>query len=352
MNSVAVIGSGQAALAMAAFISKAGKSVYMHYDHAHPGCLAKINNRSILTEGEINGEFTVAGIYNDIREVVNQCQIIFIVSPTYSHEAIYKKMSSCLTACHYVYNITANFSSVALRDYCGKSVVSDISLFPFACRMVDDTLNLIGRKNKVLISSLDPSMTRVARAKIDAFFPSHLSVAKNVFEVGLSNVNAICHPAIMLLNAGRIGSGNEDFYFNKEGVSKPVATLLESLEQDRQNIARMLGFEPTPFLKIMDDFYGEEYDSVYDFFQSTSILNKNKLCPSQVGGRYLDEDIAYLLYPWECIANIINVNLNAITTLIDLASLLTGVNYRELGRRIYKEQLECYMLSNESKVLD
>ncbi len=63
----------------------------------------------------------------------------------------------------------------------------------------------------------------------------------NVLHTGLDNMGAIFHPALTLLNAGRIESTNGDFQFYIEGVTPSVARVLEVLDRERVTVAAALG---------------------------------------------------------------------------------------------------------------
>jgi opine dehydrogenase len=63
----------------------------------------------------------------------------------------------------------------------------------------------------------------------------------NVLQTGLNNMGAIFHPALTILNTGRIESTHGDYQFYIEGVTPSVAKVLEALDRERVTVASSLG---------------------------------------------------------------------------------------------------------------
>lgn len=71
-------------------------------------------------------------------------------------------------------------------------------------------------------------------------FPQYID-GGNVLRTGLNNMGAIFHPALTLLNAGRIESTRGDFQFYIDGVTPSVARVLEVIDRERVTVAAALG---------------------------------------------------------------------------------------------------------------
>ena len=59
----------------------------------------------------------------------------------------------------------------------------------------------------------------------------------NILHTGLNNMGAVFHPALTLLNAGRIESTRGDFQFYIDGVTPAVGRVLEVLDRERVTVA-------------------------------------------------------------------------------------------------------------------
>ncbi len=342
-NNIGIIGSGQAAIALAAFFSKNGKYSSILYFEEHQGAIKKIKNGNMVQlSGKISGFFNIHELTRDASKFFNKNDVIFVVSPTYSHEKIMDNIHHFLEKKHNLVFVTGNFSSIVIKRKYKKlnCNLSEINLFPFACRLSENGIDILGVKSNLFISSYDPAGTDEIIEKIKPYFPSRLLKCRDVIEVGLNNVNGICHPIILLLNAGRIGK--EDFYFNRDGVTEGVANFMDSVEDERKRIAVSLGSEYISFLDIMNIFYEEKFNSIHELFSASSVLNIQKLCPRSFNNRYLAEDVPYVLVPWLSLARMNGTESKAIETIIHLASIISKKNYFESGRILERAEIKKY----------
>ena len=62
---------------------------------------------------------------------------------------------------------------------------------------------------------------------------------ENVFQTILQNGNNVIHPAISLLNVGRIESP-EDFLFYEQGVTPAGGRLMKAVDEERMAIAQAI----------------------------------------------------------------------------------------------------------------
>lgn len=193
-------------------------------------------------------------------------------------------------------------------------------------------MNLICIKKSIMIGALNRDIAQSVKDRVQRYIPWELIVGTAI-ESGLNNVAGICHPAMLIFNAGRIGPDKEDYYFNKDGITPEIATLIERLDNERMDILRAMGFDANGLPEIMHKFYGEKFASLFDFFKGSSILNSGKLCPKKMRNRYIEEDIPDLLLPWLCLAKYFRLKYDAIETTIAASSLLLNENYfkREAG---------------------
>ena len=84
---------------------------------------------------------------------------------------------------------------------------------------------------------------------IAAVFPN-IVPAENVLETGLSNINAIMHPAGMVGNAGWIEQHGGELLFYRQALSPSVARLIEGVDRERLAIVCALGLRPRTFVEI------------------------------------------------------------------------------------------------------
>lgn len=119
----------------------------------------------------------------------------------------------------------------------------------------------------------------------------------------LSNTNHMIHPGVVLLNAARIDNA-EAFIFYREGISPAVGRLLETVDAERVELARLLGAQPLGVRDWMIRFYGQEGMSgagIAECLQGFASFAQG-LGPTSLDYRYLVDDIPFGLGQWAGLA--------------------------------------------------
>jgi opine dehydrogenase len=192
------------------------------------------------------------------------------------------------------------------------------------------------RAKSVLYSALPASgMHEVARTLLKSF--PNLKAAKNVLETGLFNVNAVMHPAGMILNAGWIEHTEGSFKFYAEGLSESVCRIIEAIDEERLDIAESLEVNPRPFVKIFYELGSStvKNGSVYESIKG-SVPNRAIKAPGSLDSRYLHEDVGHGLVPMVEFAKIAGAKAPMMEAMIDLACRVSGKEYRKEGRTAEK----------------
>lgn len=177
-------------------------------------------------------------------------------------------------------------------------------------------------------------------AVIGELYPQ-LHRARSVLHTGFDNMGAILHPAPMLLNAGRIESG-EEFLYYREGITPSVAAVLEKMDAERIAVAQAYEVEATSVAQWQRDAYGVEGGSLYELFQNNPSYAAVKASKT-LNSRFVTEDVPGGLVPIAELGKLANVPTPVIDSVIDLASCLQGRNFRANGRN-----LECLGLEGKS----
>jgi opine dehydrogenase len=191
--------------------------------------------------------------------------------------------------------------------------------------------------------------------EIKELYPN-VVVASNVLETGLSNINAIMHPAGMLGNAGWIEKSCGDFYYYREGITPSIAAWIEEVDSERLEIVRRLGLKP---LRFVDIFYqagltseearasGSIYRAIHE-----SEPNRTIKSPATLDHRYLKEDVGYGLVPMAEIGGLLEVKTPVIDALIKLASVVSRTDYRKEGLTLEKMGLASVAAEQLPRILD
>jgi opine dehydrogenase len=342
MLKITIIGAGHGGLALAAHLARQGCRVTLCADAEHPGFIHKVmaNDGEIELMGRETGIARIAHLTHNYAEAVSHTQLIILSTPSYAHEPVFRKLLPFLKSDHIVITLAGNFSAIVLNSILNAQghhqhcTLADISSLPYACR-VDETgyrVQIMGIKKQMGIATLPAHKAPGLQKSIQRVFPTQLIPYQNVLEIGLNITSGISHPISALFNAGRIGSDKPSFYFYKEGISEHTAVLLEQLDADRRAIGKAYGLSLSPYLQLMEEFYGNKFDNIHEFFQKTPVHNQQKLCPRSLQERYIGQDVPYVIVPWYCLGKKVGLESTLMRNIIEISSLINDTDYLAEGR--------------------
>lgn len=343
MKKISIIGCGPGGQALAAHFSRKGLMVSLCALATHPGDIHTVAKQGgIYLQGEESGFVKIFQATTNLAEAIPESDAVFIVVPSFAQEELFQKIYPLLAPKTALITLEAHFSALVYlrlqRNYTDKDILyADISTLPYACRTEKPgTVAILGTKQKMGIACYPTEYTATLAKQLSPYFPSTLECYKNILEIGLNSLSGILHPAVALLNAGRIGEGNKEFYFYREGISKPIALLLERLDQERRDIGLLYGLELPYCMTIEKEFYGKHFDSIYEFYQQSQVHNsKYTLCPKSLEHRYISQDVPYVLVPWFCLGEKVGYKATIMQSLIDIACVMNHKDYMKLGRNLY-----------------
>jgi opine dehydrogenase len=174
---------------------------------------------------------------------------------------------------------------------------------------------------------------------IENIYPNVIT-AKNVLETGLSNINAIMHPAGMLGNVGWIEKTGGSFLYYREGITPAIAAWIEGVDRERLEIVKRLELPAAPFIEIFHQAgltsegaraSGSVFRAIHESEPNFKIKS-----PAGLDHRYLHEDIGYGLVPMAEIGRLLGVTTPVMDSLITLASTANGIDYRRQGLTLEK----------------
>ncbi len=219
-------------------------------------------------------------------------------------------------------------------------VVAEASTFLFAARAVGPAqAHIYGRKRKVTFAALPSARNPEVAALLERIYPGRFVAASSVLETSLDNIGAVFHPAIALLNAGRIEDQSSEFEFYRRGASPSVVRVIEAVDSERCLIASALGVPHVTALEWMKESYSVEAGDLHGALQANPGYD-GIMAPSGLSHRYLTEDVPTSLVPMSSLARLLAVPSPSIDSLIDLASAIHGVDYFATGRTVERLGLD------------
>ncbi len=161
----------------------------------------------------------------------------------------------------------------------------------------------------------------------------------NVIKTSLDNVGSIFHPAVTVLNAGRIESTSGDFEYYTDGISPSVSLILEKMDKERVSVAEALGFRAMTAREWLYIAYDSAGRTLFEAMRNNRGYD-GIMAPKTLLHRYITEDVPMSLVPIASLGKFCEVETPAIDAVILLASILHGKNYWQCGRTVEKMGLE------------
>lgn len=347
MIKMAIIGCGHGGQALAADLTHRGCEVALYAHPNYPSAIRTIASKGgIKCQGLLNGFIPIAKATTDMEEAVTGSQYIFMVLPSYAHEPMFIELLPYIKPGQTVVTLAANFASLIYRKLLERTHktfgidIIDVASLPYVCRADNKGgVEIIAVKKQLAAASLPNSVINKHLDILGPIFSCPLIAYENVLSLGMNITSGITHPAITLLNAGRIGKGKETFYFYRDGVTPEIAYLLEQLDHERMSIGERLGLKMHSYLDLMAEYYDKRYGSIYEFFRESEAHNALPLCPSSIQERYITQDVACLLVTWFCLGKFLGAKSDVLGNLISLASTLNKTNYLRTGNNLARLNL-------------
>ena len=362
IRKIAVLGAGNGGCAAAADLTLRGYEVRLF--SRSESTLAPIDKRGGIELVE-NGQEKFAVpffVSSHLPPVVSDVDLIIIAVPAVAHDYLAKSLAPylcdgqriLLTPGHTGGSL--HFTNV-LRATGAKASfgLCETVTLPYICRMVASArVEIYRRTTNLRYAAFPGQYTESLVKEIQQVFPN-VVLAENVLETGLSNINAIMHPAGMLGNLGWIEKTGGDFYYYRDGITPAIAAWIEAIDRERLGIVKCLGLNP---LRFIDIFYSaglasneaRASGSVYRAI-SESEPNRTIKAPSTPDHRYIKEDVGYGLVPMADIARLLGVKTPVMNSLITLASVASRTDYRREGLTLEKMGLAGVRREDLPKIL-
>ncbi|HEY69445.1 MAG TPA: NAD(P)-binding domain-containing protein [Anaerolineae bacterium] len=337
-----VIGAGNGGKAMAAHLALMGFHVTLF--NRTPSRLDAIRELGGLQlesfEGGPHGFGKLKKATSDIQESVAEADVIMVVIPSSAHSDIGRQFAGHLRDGQMIVLHPGRTGGAlemrkVLNDLgcSAKVTIAEAETFIYASRAEGPASARIFRiKQAVPLSALPATETgnvlNVLRKPFPEFIDGH-----NVLHTGLNNMGAIFHPALTLLNAGRIESTAGDFQFYIDGVTPSVARVLEVLDRERVTVAAAVGVRARTAMEWLRLAYNVTGENLYEAIQNQTGYYGIK-APGTLRHRYIFEDVPMSLVPIAMLGTRYGVSVNGMESIIRLACFVNRTDYWRRGRTL------------------
>lgn len=344
-----VIGAGNGGLAMAGYLAKSGYKVNL-YNRTLEKIKKLIEEPIIYLNGEETGIGILNKVTNNIGEAIEDVDIIMVTIPALGHNSIAKEMAPYLKDGQIII-LNPGRTGGALEVYetllrerkRNNIIVGEAQTFIYAARSnLYNQAHIFKSKKEVSLATIPATKTDYVLELINEAYPQFIS-ARDVLETSINNYGAIFHPAPTLLNSGHIERCSPFEYYT-EGITPSIGNFLEKMDRERMDLGKMLKINTISASQWLYESYGAKGDTIFEAVQNNPGY-KGLLAPQGLYIRYIYEDVPCSLVPIESIAQCLGMKTPAITSIINIAELMTNRNFREEGRTADRLGLEGLSIS-------
>jgi opine dehydrogenase len=343
-----VIGAGHGGKAMAAHLALMGFPVTL-YNRTREN-VAAIKTRSAIQltsfEGGPHGLGELVLVTSDMAEALADAEVIMAVLPSSAHADIAAKCAPHLRDGQILVlnpgrtGGALEFAKVLSDRWCEADVtIAEAETFIYASRSEGPAESRIFRiKDAVPLAALPAVRTQTVLEAVHPAYPQFID-GINVLHTGLNNMGAVFHPALTLLNAGRIESTMGQFQFYVDGVTPAVGRVLEVLDRERVTVASALGIRAQTGLEWLKMAYDTTGDDLTDAIHNQPGY-RGIMAPRTLHHRYLFEDVPMSLVPMVALGQRYGVSVRGMDSIIRLACFIHRTDYWRRGRTLDKLGIE------------
>ncbi|MGM0419415.1 MAG: NAD/NADP octopine/nopaline dehydrogenase family protein [Bacillota bacterium] len=342
---IAILGAGNGGLALAGFLAWRGYKTKL-FNRSENRLTELIENPVIKLQGLFQGEGRLEHVSTNIAEVIDGADVIIIVTPANGHEFMAELLAEHLVPGQVILLSPGRtggcleFKNILNKNSVQTEVIlAETQTFLFASRsLLNRTSHIFGAKRIVEAAVFPAEKTEKVAEMLHPIFPQFV-FTDNILKTGLDNIGAIFHPAPTLLNMAWIESTGGKFNYYQEGISQSVAKVLAQMDNERMKVAEAFGIKPVSAEEWLRISYGAEGETLYELLQANEYYHGIR-APIGLNHRYITEDVPMSLVPISSLAKLVNIETSTIDLIINLASLVGGVDYRSTGRNLKRLGLE------------
>lgn len=333
-----VLGTGNGGQAIAGWLAMQGHKVSLY--GRNEKVVEELNvHECIRLTGAISGEGYLAEVTSDLHKSVFDADIIMVVTTANAHGSIARQIAGDLkdgqviilnpgrTGGALEFKRALEAAGCAARVY-----VAEAQTLVYACRLVENgVVNIIGVKDKVLLSAVPSSDTEYVLSKINPVYPCFCA-AENVLRTSLENIGAMFHPCVLLFNAATI-ERHDVFWFYRD-MTPEIANFIEEFDRERLAVGKAYGID---LLNV-----SEWISYAYPATQGTTLCEKMRnnpayhdiKSPSTIFTRQLTEDIPTGVLPIMELGEAAGVQVPLLRSMVDICSRLLRIDFRKEGRTL------------------
>ena len=338
---ITIIGAGHGGKAMAADLAIRGYAVRLYnrtYEHIQT--IAARGGIELALETGYQELGPIHTVTDDMARALDGARLIMVVIPASGHRDIAEACAPHLVDGQIVVlnpgrtGGALEFRHVLAEAGCtAEIIIAETETFLFASRSNGPAqAQIFRRKNTVPLAALPSTHTQTVLDVLQEVYPQFIA-AQNVLHTSLNNMGAVFHPALVLLNAGWIEATGGDFEFYIDGVTPSTALILERLDRERVTVATAMGIRAQTACEWLSRAYSAYGNNLFEAMHDNPGY-KGITAPRTLRHRYIFEDVPYSLVPIAELGRRFGVDVWGMESMIQLACVIDGTDYRHRGRTL------------------
>lgn len=335
---ITIIGTGNGGQAIAGWLAMQNCDVVLYGRNKETVEIIRRKGAIQLT-GAIEGIGKTHQVTDDIQQAVEGSEIIMVVTTANAHASLARQMATVLADGQVIIlNPGRTGGALEFRRALDESgckahvYVAEAQTLVYACRLIDNgVVNIIGVKDKVLLSAVPSSDTRYVLERINPFYPC-FSAANNVLRTSLENIGAMFHPCVLLFNAATI-ERHDVFWFYRD-MTPEIANFIEEFDRERLAVGKAYGIDLLSVNKWISYAYpATEGTTLCEKMRNNPAYHDIK-SPSTIFTRQLTEDIPTGVLPILELGEAAGIEMPLMRAMVDICSRLLRTDFRKDGRTL------------------
>jgi opine dehydrogenase len=345
IRKVAVLGAGNGGHAFCAHLVMEGFEVRLYESPQFKHNIEPIQERGgIEAFGDRSGFAKIGTVSTNMEEVVKGADVIIIPVPAFAQDHMVNECLPYVEEGQIILLSPDNGGTIRFYNQLKgkglerKVILAGMACLLYLCKLIGPAqIDIAGVKHEMQVSTMPAKNVREIVDSLKAMHKGY-KPEKNALATTLSNFNHQLHTGPMVLNAGRVES-NIDFKFYWEGHTKSITKVVKIVDQEKLEVGRSLGLNLPTIEQLFEEYYGGRYreeTGELNEIVTTNLIYRGTIAPSDLTSRFITEDVPYGLVLISSIGERFNVPTPTVDAIIQLASVLNGVDYRKEGMTLEK----------------
>ena len=327
---VGIAGTGAIALGSAAWLRQMDHSVTL-WSPGGQGAEA-LRTQPLEASGVLPCSVTVE-VADDAAQLCHASDVLLLALPVNGHRRVMDALLPCLRDGQAVIvSSMASLSSLYLYEnarHAGLRIaVASFGTTVLTARRESATqVRVMTRRKAVGVSALPSADIAGVLELCAALFGGSFFAQQNTLASALANVNPQSHGPLAVFNWTRIERAENwpQYHCMTPGVSRAI----EALDLERRAVAQAFGIELGPIEEHFARSFGTTSTRLEDIAAELHAKRGGPPGPVRTDTRYVSEDMPYGLAFVEALGRIAGVPTPATRTIVDAASLVNGIDYRQ-----------------------